>query len=291
VRYGGDAIGTYGGFPAGINQAAVAITGGTITGITDLAVADGGTGASTAQAAAAALAVPYIFSKTGIPFIGLSSGSVSAAGAISGITALPRTITKAYCYFPANILATVKAAGWYYCTFSSTTAGTAFLDAYTSGVPTIPSSPAAVIDGKGAFTGDTGEEFGPTFNVSANALGLNGFLRAFVTTSATNNANVKSIRVRYSGNAGAIMGLFTASSAPGTEGVCIISNHEGSAALQVGSSFGVVGASAAPSGTPTTVGAADTTVATTAVVSIQRATATDNLILEFVLFELLSDLT
>ena len=35
---------------------AVAITGGTITGITDLAVADGGTGSSTAAAARAALA-------------------------------------------------------------------------------------------------------------------------------------------------------------------------------------------------------------------------------------------
>lgn len=256
-----------------------------------LPVANGGTGGTSAQTGASGLAVPYIFSKTGIPFIGLSSGSVSAAGAISGITALPRTITKAYCWFPANILATVKAAGWYYCTFSSTTAGTAFLDSYTSGVPTIPGSPTPVVDGKGAFTGDTGEEFGPTFNVPANAMGLNGFLRAFITTSATNNANVKSIRVRFSGNAGAVMGLFTASSSPGTEGVCIIANHEGSAALQAGSSFGVVGAAAASSGNPTTTGTADTTQATTAVVSIQRATATDNLIIEFVVFELMSDLT
>jgi hypothetical protein len=40
------------------NAASVAITGGTITGITDLAVADGGTGASTAQAAKTNLLIP-----------------------------------------------------------------------------------------------------------------------------------------------------------------------------------------------------------------------------------------
>lgn len=255
-----------------------------------LPVTNGGTGASTAQAAAANLATPYIFSKTGIPFIGLSSGSVAANGAISGITALPRTITKAYCYFPANILATVKAAGWYYCTFSSTTAGTAFLDAYTTGVPTIPGSPTAVTDGKGAFTGDTGEEFGPTFNVAANSLGLNGFVRAFLSTSSTSNANAKTIRVRYSGSGGAAMGTLSSASATGAEGVCVFSNHEGSAALQIGSCFGSIGGSAAAGGSVGVVGTADSTVATTVVVSLQRATATDNLILEYVLFEMLSDL-
>lgn len=42
-------------FPSRYPSSDVAITGGTITGITDLAVADGGTGSSTAAAAATAL--------------------------------------------------------------------------------------------------------------------------------------------------------------------------------------------------------------------------------------------
>lgn len=45
----------------------VAITGGSISGITDLAVIDGGTGASTPQAAAAAFGVPWTLAKSGVP--------------------------------------------------------------------------------------------------------------------------------------------------------------------------------------------------------------------------------
>ena len=47
------------------SAASVAITGGTITGITDLAVADGGTGASSARPAAQNLAVGYLLETTG----------------------------------------------------------------------------------------------------------------------------------------------------------------------------------------------------------------------------------
>ena len=44
----------------------VAITGGTISGITDLAVADGGTGASTALAAGRNLAITQLISKSAV---------------------------------------------------------------------------------------------------------------------------------------------------------------------------------------------------------------------------------
>src|SRR5690349_7786608 len=109
----------------------------------------------TAVAITGGTGIPILLATGGIPLIGLSSGSVAANGAISAITALPAVYPSAYCYFPANALATSIAAGWYYCTFSTTTAGVAFLDPYTSGIPTIPTSPTAVTDGRGAFTGHT----------------------------------------------------------------------------------------------------------------------------------------
>jgi hypothetical protein len=120
--------------------------------------------------------IEIIVAHTAIPFIHISSGSIAANGAISGITALPSAYPRAYCYFPANALATSISAGWYYCTFSTTTAGVAFLDTYTSGVPTIPSSPTAVTDGKGAYTGDITERAGITLTVPAGAMGPNGEL-------------------------------------------------------------------------------------------------------------------
>lgn len=222
--------------------------------------------------------VPGLLAKCGIPFIGLSSGSVAANGAISGITALPTTYARAYCYFPANALATSIAAGWYYCTFSSTTAGTAFLNTYTSGVPTIPASPTPVTDGRGAFTGDTGEEFGPQIAIAANLLGATGGIRSTTTWTCNNTANVKTGRTRFSGTAGtAFLTAALANSLQGGDIRTIL--NRGVATAQVGPSPLLTGPITSFAG-GATYGTADTTQATTLVHSLQRATATDNLVLE-----------
>jgi hypothetical protein len=238
-----------------------AITGGTISGVTG---------------------VPKFLGNSNIPFISLSSGSVAANGAISAITALPRIYTDAYCYFPANILATVKAAGWYYCTFSSTTAGTAFLDTYTSGAPTVPASPAPVTDGKGAFTGDTGEEFGPTFTVAANLLGANGAIRIMGSNEETNNANLKTIRFRFSGNAGTVFLIPNATSLASNQFTGGIQNF--TSAKQLSVFYGP----ATGWNTALVSGTVDTTAATTIVTSLQKATATDNIVLLPTLYEVVN---
>jgi hypothetical protein len=241
-----------GGGPFGI----AAITGGTIIGAN----------------------VPYVLAQSAIPFIGLSSGSVAANGAISAITALPVAYASAYCWFPANILATSIVAGWYYCTFSTTTAGTAFLNTYSSGVPTIPSSPTAVTDGKGAFTGDTGEEFGPTITVPANALGPNGRLRTWMSFGLTSNANTKSLRLRYSGNAGTQLIARNAASTTGARFINVLVNRAVTNS-QYSDHTGVSDAGTAYSAAAA-FSAVDTTAATTHVISMQRGTATDNAVLE-----------
>lgn len=175
MRYGGSE-GIYGGSGQRFGTVTgISLTGGTITGTN----------------------VPYVLSKSGIPFISLSSGSVSAVGAITGITALPSAYPDAFCWFPANALATAIAAGWYYCTFSTTTAGTAFLNTYTSGTPAIPTSPTAVTDGKGAYTGNATTITGPTISVAAGLLGTKGFLRSDVDMGATNSAGTKVLVIKY----------------------------------------------------------------------------------------------
>lgn len=242
---------------------------------TDVAVADGGTGAGTAQAAAQNLSVPYVVQRGGIPLIALSSGSVAANGAISAITALPVAYPNAYCWFPANALATTIAAGWYYCTFSTTTAGVAFLDTYTSGVPTIPSSPTAVTDGKGAFTGSTSEDFGYTVTIPANSLGTTGVMRFQFGTAQTSNANAKTLRIRWSGTAGTVFlsGTMASTAFGGISGAI---HNSGATNKNLSSILGISNLSASTTGV---LGVVDSTASTTLVVSTQRATATDNIVI------------
>lgn len=221
----------------------------------------------------------YTLSQSGIPFIHLSSGSVSAIGAITAITALPVAYASAYCWFPANALATVKAAGWYYCTFSTTTAGTAFLDTYVSGAVTIPASPTAVTDGKGAFTSDTAEHGGPSITIPAGVPGAFGSVEVMISTAGTNNANTKQWFSYFNGIAGTLLsGANLASNL--AEVSWVITANRGIAASQVtnpigsGSGLGLSGAG------PSTYTAVNTAVSNTYDISLKKATATDNMILE-----------
>lgn len=213
----------------------------------------------------------YPASVGGIPLIGLSSGSVSAAGAISGITALPLAYPAAYCYFPANILATSIAAGWYYCTFTTTTAGTAFLNTYTSGTPTIPVSPTAVTDGKGAFTGDLNPEVAHTFNIAANTLGKWGGIRIAVAAQIPNNADTKTLTVKIGTTAFGACSL--AGVAVGGLAGEIVNTGDTGKQISFFEPFWV---------NPNTInalGTIDTTAQISLTTTIQRGTATDNIVL------------
>ncbi len=243
----------------GSSGANVAITGGTIAGVTG---------------------VPLLVGKSAIPFIQLSSGSVSAAGAISGITALNRIYANAYCWFPANIVATVAAAGWRFCQFSSATAGTAFLDTYTNGTPVIPASPTAVTDGKGAFTGGTTEIVGPTYTIAASALGLTGAIRVLPSVWAANNtAGAKTARIRFGGAGG--QAFLQVSLANNIELIAFTQfQNRGTAASQTGGDAVLTTSFGLSSGASPIIGVVNSALSQDLVFTLNNAVATDNLVLE-----------
>lgn len=134
---------------------------------------------------------PVTLYQSAIPFIFLSSWSFAANGALT-VNALNTTYPNAFVYFPADAIASGVPAGWYYTTFSSTTAGTVFNNRYTSGKPTIPSSPTAFVTSAGAVVAQvTTAVTGPTFTVPGGSIGPNGLLEVRALWLCNNSVNTK----------------------------------------------------------------------------------------------------
>lgn len=216
-------------------------------------------------------------SKSAIPFVMMPSGSVSASGAVTGITALPTAYAAAYCYLPANVVAPASAAAWQFCSCSSTTVCQAYLNSYTAGTPTIPQRLTPVTAGQGAYTGVTTETFGPTVYVPANALGTNGQLAIAVNWSS-NTAGTKYTRVRFGGTVGPAFMAGTLASQIGRQDGVLIANR--GASSQVGTSIGNVGGYGANGGNTSTYAAVDTTVPVPVTFSIENLTATNYAVIE-----------
>jgi hypothetical protein len=252
------------------NPANVGITGGTIDGSS----LNNGSG------------IVLMGFKHGIPVIGISSGSIAANGAISAITALPIAYPRAWCYFPANAVATVAAAGFRYCTFSTTTAGIAFLDTWDgTGLPTIPTSPTAVTDGKGAYTGVTGTITGFSFTLPAGAMGANGGIDLEFSTQFTSSVGTKLNAPRFGGTS---LVSFNSTTTTGTLNKHRVFNS-GNAAVQVAHALVHSNAALLVAGPFTSALAIDTSVAVTVDYQMTRNTATDNVVLQQVALLILSD--
>jgi hypothetical protein len=230
---------------------------------------------------------PLQMMQTAIPMILQSSGSVSAGGLVTGLTALPYSTfpQPAYMYFPANKLAASQTAGFFYVSITSTTTATAYLNQLSASslslsVPQVPSTLIPVTAGQGAYTQTTGADI-PTLQipVPAGLMGTQGGFYWDIQMDATNNANAKNAKLWLGATFGG------ASQLSGNLGVTGVSGgnysgrirNTGSASIQVGGVNGSAGFGT--SSLPSIFGAVNTANLSYLYISLNTAVATDNFII------------
>lgn len=141
--------------------------------------------------------LPNVLAQSGIPLILPSSGTLSASGALSGITALAGTYPNCWMFFPANAIATVSPAGMYFVQMSSTTAGTAFQNILTAAgtalVPFVPAASALIpCTTASSYTTGTGANVAACIiTLSGGSMGAKGRVRLTGSFSNNNSAGAK----------------------------------------------------------------------------------------------------
>jgi hypothetical protein len=216
------------------------------------------------------LKIPYMIHQSGVPMILPSSGSIGNNGALTGLTALPATLTSAYMYFPANAISAGSAAGWYYVVMSSTTAGTIYNNTYTSGVPRIPSSPTAfATTGPGAYTQTTGADITAlSISIPGGTLGINGSMINYPAIFTNSTAGNKIFRLKMGGSILNNLGFTTSLE---SFLVCVFKNA-GAANVNISNNVAGFGTNTANSPTMSSI---DTSSDQTLTVTMNLATATD----------------
>jgi hypothetical protein len=142
-----------------------------------------------------------------------------------------------------------------------------------SGVTLVLASSYTAVSG----AADTNENILATITIPANTLRAGDSLRVTPSWTVTNNANVKTARVRFSGIGGTI--YMTQSLANQTSGASMTVIGIRTTSSQLGGwAAAAIVPSVSGSGLPTS--AADTTAATTIVITAQKATAGDTMTLE-----------
>lgn len=126
-----------------------------------------------------------------------------------------------------------------------------------------------------------------TITIPAGAMGSNGVLRGVYMVSCTNNANVKTVRLRLGGIGGTIFKTDNLASAPEGTFYFQLANR-GASNSQVGMGTGNPSAGGwGTNGAALVTGAIDTSAATTIVITGQKATAGDTLTLDSHLVEMI----
>lgn len=142
-----------------------------------------------------------VLSMSGIPYIKASSGTMGNNGAVSAMTALPRTFSAGAClYLPAGAIAAgvPAAAEWYWFVGSSTTAGTVYNSiCTTTGTPRVGTLTAFATTGPGAFAGLTTTPNVLTITVPANLMGVNGQVQIDLATQENTTAGNKAYTLKF----------------------------------------------------------------------------------------------
>lgn len=216
----------------------------------------------------------------GIPTIIANSGTVTSGGAITLGTALQLTYPQCWLYLPAGAIVG-GSAGWYYAVMSSTTVGTVYTNYQaTMTQPLVPSGTLTAAVGSGSgYTGVTTEVQMAGAVIPGGLLGANGAVIAEANWAHNNSAGAKVAKVAFGGST-----VFSASSTT-TLGIDIRKRVQNRAAnsqiIRVAVDTGAAQA-VAPS-----LLSIDTTADVTVGLMGSIATATDTLVLENYLIEVL----
>jgi hypothetical protein len=228
---------------------------------------------------------PQTLGQSHIPFVLVSSGTMGNNGALSGLTAVASIYPNAYVYLPSGAISSGSAAGWYYAVFSSTTAATVYNNTYTSGTPTIPTSPTAfATTGPGAYTQTTGSNIAAyTLAIAGNTIGVNGTISVTGNRSNNNSAGGKQITVNYGSY------VFGIRSQTTDLNIAIVSGFANRGVANVQAPIANALMNVAGSGTAAALvfGAIDSTTSQNLVINMQLATATDTMTLENIVVQLI----
>jgi hypothetical protein len=217
--------------------------------------------------------VRRVLGSQSIPCILAPSGTIATAGTVTLGTAVALTYPRAWVHFPAGAVVG-GLAGWYYCVFTTTTAGTVYTAFQaTMEKPYIPSTLTVSVGSNAAYTAATGADvvMGSVV-VPASMLGQFGQIDVHAFMSYLDSANDKISKLLFGGSA--VVSL----TATTTDGLTIrkrIANrHTNQQVIQADLAEG------AASGTTATFLAIDTTADVVVAISGQKETATEYMVLE-----------
>jgi hypothetical protein len=239
---------------AAASQAAVAITGGTITGVSG---------------------VPVKLSQWSTPVFIAPTGTMGNNGAVTLGTAMDRTYSEGmWMYFPAGAVAAgVPASATFLWTVCSTTTACTVYNSTFDGlsVPSDGVTTAYVTTGPGAYAGVTAATVAITVTVPANTLGATGAMFADWGVNHNGAAGNKTFEVLYSTTAGTNYGFVGSTQSSGTVARTVIRNK--TTGTQSGGTMVNYNGGSIASGIK--FGASDTTASTTIVYRLTNATATN----------------